>query len=55
MAGPWDRWRDLAIGENALSCTIIVGAASAWMAAYHDRMPVLIRAMNAHRQSAARS
>ena len=26
-----------------LSCTVIVCAASAWMAAHHDRMPVLLR------------
>jgi len=26
-----------------LSCTIIVSGASAWMAPYHDRMPVLLR------------
>jgi len=25
-----------------LSCTIIVSGASAWMAPYHDRMPVLL-------------
>ena len=25
-----------------LSCTIIVGEASAWMSAYHERMPVIL-------------
>ena len=41
FAGLWERWRDPA-GEEVLSCTIIVSGASAWMAPYHDRMPVLI-------------
>ena len=43
FAGLWDRWLDPATGETVLSCTVIVCAASAWMAAYHDRMPVLLR------------
>jgi putative SOS response-associated peptidase YedK len=42
FAGLWDRWRDPATGEDVLSCTILVGGASAWMTAYHDRMPVLL-------------
>jgi putative SOS response-associated peptidase YedK len=42
FAGLWDRWRDHATGEDILSCTIIVSGASAWMEAYHDRMPVLL-------------
>lgn len=42
FAGLWDRWRDPASGEDLLSCTIIVSGASAWMAPYHDRMPVLL-------------
>lgn len=42
FAGLWDRWRDPATGEDVLSCTILVGDASAWMATYHDRMPVLL-------------
>jgi len=41
FAGLWDRWRAPA-GEVVLSCTIIVSGASAWMAPYHDRMPVLL-------------
>jgi len=44
FAGLWDRWRDPATGDDLLSCTILVGGASAWMAAYHDRMPVLLTA-----------
>jgi len=42
LAGLWDRWRNPE-GEDVLSCTIIVSGASAWMAPYHDRMPVLLR------------
>lgn len=42
FAGLWDRWRDPATGEDVLSCTILVGNSSAWMAAYHDRMPSLL-------------
>ncbi len=43
FAGLWDRWHDPATDEMVLSCTVIVCAANAWMAAYHDRMPVLLR------------
>lgn len=42
FAGLWDRWKDPASGEEVLSCTIVVSGASAWMAPYHDRMPVLL-------------
>jgi putative SOS response-associated peptidase YedK len=42
FAGLWDRWRDPASGEEVLSATIIVSGASAWMAPFHDRMPVLL-------------
>jgi putative SOS response-associated peptidase YedK len=42
FAGLWDRWRDPAAAEEVLSCTMIVSGASAWMEAYHDRMPVLL-------------
>lgn len=41
MAGLWEQWRDPS-GETVPSCTIIVSGASKWMAAYHDRMPVLL-------------
>jgi putative SOS response-associated peptidase YedK len=44
FAGVWDRWIDPASKEEILSCTIIVSGASEWMTAYHDRMPVLLRA-----------
>lgn len=44
FAGLWDRWRDRQSGEAVLSCTIIVGEASPWMAPYHGRMPVLLEA-----------
>lgn len=42
FAGLWDRWRSPEDGEEVLSCTIVVSGASAWMAPYHDRMPVLL-------------
>ncbi len=42
FAGLWDRWRDLASGDDLLSATIVVSGASAWMAPFHDRMPVLL-------------
>ena len=42
FAGLWDRWRDPVSGEELVSCTIVVSGASAWMAPYHDRMPVLL-------------
>ena len=42
FAGLWDRWTDPASGDEVLSCTVIVSGASAWMAPYHDRMPVLL-------------
>ena len=42
FAGLWDRWRDPASREETLSATIIVCAASQWMATYHTRMPVIL-------------
>lgn len=44
FAGLWDKWKDTATGEEILSATIVVSGASAWMAPYHDRMPVLLTA-----------
>src|SRR5450755_3271449 len=46
FAGLWDKWHDPVSGEDVLSCTIIVSDASAWMAPYHDRMPVLLAAQD---------
>ncbi len=42
FAGVWDKWKDRETGEEILSCTMVVSGASAWMAPYHDRMPVLL-------------
>ena len=42
FAGLWDKWKDPATGEEVLSCTMVVSEATAWMAPYHDRMPVLL-------------
>jgi putative SOS response-associated peptidase YedK len=46
FAGLWDKWRDAVSCEDVRSCTIIVSDASAWMAPYHDRMPVLLAALD---------
>lgn len=42
FAGLWDRWIDPDSFDEVISATIIVSGASAWMAPYHDRMPVLL-------------
>lgn len=42
FAGLWERWEDPFTHEELLSATIIVGPASKWMNAYHNRMPVLL-------------
>ncbi len=42
FAGLWERWEDPFTHEELLSATIIVGPASKWMRAYHDRMPMLL-------------
>ena len=42
FAGLWERWTDPASGDEVLSATIVVSGASAWMAPFHDRMPVLL-------------
>lgn len=42
FAGLWDRWIDPDNFDEVISATIIVSGASAWMAPYHDRMPVLL-------------
>ncbi|HYA80046.1 MAG TPA: SOS response-associated peptidase [Methylocystis sp.] len=41
LAGLWERWRGPE-GADVLSATIVVGPASRWMSAYHDRMPVIL-------------
>lgn len=48
FADLWDVWHDKAADEEVVSATMIVGGASPWMAAYHDRMPILL-----HRDHAA--
>ena len=42
LAGLWDRWHDPLLGEDILSCTLIVTAATEWMTPYHDRMPAVL-------------
>jgi putative SOS response-associated peptidase YedK len=46
FAGLWDRWIDPENFDEVISATIIVSGASAWMAPYHDRMPVLLEAQD---------
>lgn len=41
LAGLWERWKSPE-GEELLSATIVVGPASEWMEAIHDRMPVIL-------------
>jgi len=41
LAGLWERWRSPE-GAHVTSATIVVGPASRWMSAYHDRMPVIL-------------
>jgi putative SOS response-associated peptidase YedK len=43
LAGLWDRWRDPRSGDEVLSCTLIVTAATEWMTPYHDRMPAVLQ------------
>jgi putative SOS response-associated peptidase YedK len=42
FAGLWDSWMDRQNDDEVISATMIVSGASAWMAPYHDRMPVLL-------------
>lgn len=42
FAGLWDRWRDPTTGEDVYSCAIITTAATAALAAIHDRMPAIL-------------
>jgi putative SOS response-associated peptidase YedK len=46
FAGLWDRWIDPDNFDEMVSATLIVSSASAWMAPYHDRMPVLLEPEN---------
>jgi len=41
FAGLWDRWKN-ELGDEVLSCTIIVGEGNDWMQEFHDRSPVLL-------------
>ena len=41
FAGLWEKYRDPGTGQEALSATIIVGAANEFMRSIHDRMPVI--------------
>lgn len=45
FAGLWEHWQD-AQGNELFSCTIITTQPNVVMAAYHDRMPVILGAEN---------
>lgn len=42
FAGLWDRWEPAQGGEPVESCTIITTEANAVVAAFHERMPVIL-------------
>jgi putative SOS response-associated peptidase YedK len=42
FAGLWESWSDPETSETIFSAVVIVGAANAWMARFHDRMPVIL-------------
>ena len=42
IAGLWDEWRDKVSGEALKSCTMIITEPNKFVAAIHDRMPVLL-------------
>ncbi len=42
IAGLWDEWRDKASGETLKCCTMIITEPNKFVAAIHDRTPVLL-------------
>jgi putative SOS response-associated peptidase YedK len=44
MAGLWDEWTDRAKGEKLKSCTMLITEPNKFVAAVHDRMPVILEA-----------
>lgn len=42
VAGLWDEWKDIAMGEALKSCTMIVTAANEFTGDTHDRMPAIL-------------
>lgn len=46
FAGLWESWTDKTSGERVESCTIIVTRANALVAPIHDRMPVILAAVD---------
>jgi putative SOS response-associated peptidase YedK len=41
-----DEWRDKATGETLKSCTMIITEPNDFVAAVHDRMPVVLEEQN---------
>jgi putative SOS response-associated peptidase YedK len=42
IAGLWDEWKNRETGERLKSCTMIITEPNGFVAAVHDRMPVLL-------------
>ena len=42
VAGLWDEWKNRETGEPLRSCTMIITEPNDFVAAVHDRMPVLL-------------
>ena len=42
MAGLWDEWKNRETGQPLTSCTMIITEPNEFVAAVHDRMPVLL-------------
>ena len=42
VAGLWDEWKNRETGEPLTSCTMIITEPNDFVAAVHDRMPVLL-------------
>lgn len=44
IAGLHEEWTDKESGETLRSCTMVIGAPNAFVAPFHDRMPVILEA-----------
>jgi putative SOS response-associated peptidase YedK len=44
FAGLWSSWKDKEVGNNLLSCTMVITEPNKFVAEVHDRMPVTLEA-----------
>jgi putative SOS response-associated peptidase YedK len=44
IAGLWSDWVDKTTGQKSWSCTMVITAPNAFVAEFHDRMPVILEA-----------